>query len=209
MIDTTEYPTVSDSYLGIQGDWVHWPDGECTNNMAMIGEDSNRVPFVDQTEYNWNIKQGDYIHAAMACKFLKKEPVFESPEWKKSTSYYVDKLMKGFVDKYVDQVVGVEATIQNPDEPNKKVRCDLLAYCKDPYGDCSGGWGPTCIIDWKYVNGRFNPYYYHDKMELYKKAYEEAQTRNSGPFLSHVLVVAVNSAGRVKIKRYFGEDTSW
>ena len=205
MVDTTIY---SKEYPKTPGDWIPWGDGEWFNHLGnIIEEDSNRVPFVDQTESNWSIKQGSYIHTTMACKFLKKEPVFESPEWKKSTLYYVDKLMEGFVDKYVDQVVGVEATIQNPEEPNKKVRCDLLAYCKDPYGDCSGGDGPTCIIDWKYVDGRFNPYYYHDQMELYEKAYTKALYAG-GPFLSHVLIVAVNSAGRVKIKRYFGEDTS-
>ena len=56
------------------------------------------------------------------------------------------------------------------------------------------------------MNGKFYPENYCDQMKLYEKAYTEAQW-DGGPLLSHVLVVAVNSAGRVKIERYFGEDT--
>jgi|6_EtaG_2_1085325.scaffolds.fasta_scaffold116685_2 hypothetical protein len=192
------------------GDWFQWdePDGEWENHMAMLESDSNRVPSVSPPFKNKGEKLGAYIHHYMACKLLKEEPVFESSYWKYLTYFYGDRLMSNFVDKYVDEVVGVEATIKHPFESSKKVRCDLLAYCKDPYGECSGGWGPTCIIDWKFISGKKFYYDNYDiQMDLYREAYNDAQMCNSGPFLSHVLVVAIFGSGRVSIHRYHGSDT--
>ncbi len=92
----------------------------------------------------------------------------------------------------------VEAIIKDPRD-DKKIRCDLIAYCKDHGGECT-------IIDWKYVGKKFYYENYWDQMDRYKRVYNDAQCCSFGPLLSRVLVVAIFPSGRVRTHAYYGGD---
>ena len=183
------------------GDWFQWdePDGEWVNYMAMLEEGSNRVPSIDSPFSNEGEMIGAHIHHYMACRLLGKDNSLTSMDDLVSASFYVDNLMEKFVDKYVDEVLGVEAIIKDPDDDEKKIRCDLIAYCKDHDGECT-------IIDWKYVGKKFYYENYWDQMDRYKRAYNDAQVGSFGPLLSRVLVVAIFPSGRIRTHAYYGGD---
>jgi len=180
------------------GDWVHGLFGEekWGNYMGMIEEGSNCAPSINSSFDNEGEMIGAYMHHHMACRLLGKDnsctnfPVIE---------HYVDNLMEKFVNKYVDEVLGVEAIIKDPDDNEKKIRCDLIAYCKDHDGECT-------IIDWKYVGKKFYYENYWDQMDHYKRAYIDAQVGSFGPLLSRVLVVAIFPSGRIGTHAYYGGD---
>ena len=182
------------------GDWFQWdePDGEWVNYMAMLEEGSNRVPSIDSPFSNEGEMIGAHIHHYMACRLLGKDNSLTSMDDLVSASFYVDNLMEKFVDKYVDEVLGVEAIIKDPRD-DKKIRCDLIAYCKDHDGECT-------IIDWKYVGKKFYYENYWDQMDRYKKIYNDAQCCSFGPLLSRVLVVAIFPSGRISTHAYYGGD---
>ena len=117
------------------GDWIHGLFGEekWENYMGMIEEGSNCVPSIDVPFSSEGEKIGAHIHHCMACRLLGKDNSLTSMNDLVSASFYVDNLMEKFVDKYVDEVLGVEAIIKDPRD-NKKIRCDLIAYCKDHDG---------------------------------------------------------------------------
>ena len=195
MVDTVnEKPTTP-------GDWFQWdePDGEWVNYMAMLEEGSNCVPSIDPPFSNEGEMIGAHIHHYMACRLLGKDNSLTSMDDLVSASFYVDNLMEKFVDKYVDEVLGVEAIIKDPDDDEKKIRCDLIAYCKDHDGECT-------IIDWKYVGKKFYYENYWDQMDRYKRAYNDAQVGSFGPLLSRVLVVAIFPSGRIRTHAYYGGD---
>ena len=177
------------------GDWMYdvLSEGKWDNYMGMIEEGSNRVPSADGPFNNEGERTGALIHQKVACRLLGKEqphaPIIER---------YVDNIMEKFVNKHVDEVLGVEAIIKDPRD-NKKIRCDLIAYCKDHDGECT-------IIDWKYVGKKFYYENYWDQMDQYKKVYNDAQCCSFGPLLSRVLVVAIFPSGRIKTHAYYGGD---
>jgi hypothetical protein len=183
------------------GDWFQWdePDGEWVNYMAMLEEGSNCVPSIDPPFSNEGEMIGAHIHHYMACRLFGKDNSLTSMDDLVSASFYVDNLMEKFVDKYVDEVLGVEAIIKDPDDDEKKIRCDLIAYCKDHDGECT-------IIDWKYVGKKFYYENYWDQMDRYKRAYNDAQVGSFGPLLSRVLVVAIFPSGRIRTHAYYGGD---
>ena len=183
---------------------VHWDQ---TNNLPRLSFDYK----------NENEMIGDHIHHYVSHKILGRD--LELNINILGDKYKVIKkcgeaILKKFVQPYVDRILGVEVNLRHPELDNKKLRADLIAYCHEPYDDCSGGWGPTCIIDWKYI-GKGKKFYfnnYRHQMCLYAKAYDEAQQYNHGPFLSHLLVVAVTYNGRVKIENYihaYHDDTRY
>jgi len=179
------------------GDWIQWdgPDGKWENYMGMIGEDSNRIPSINPPFENEGQEMGAYIHHHMACRLLGKDHSLPSMNDLVASSKYVDHLMMEFVDKNVEKILAVEATIPHPDDDDRKVRLDLIAYCKDHSGECT-------IIDWKFVKNKFYFNNYYEQMELYKKAYNEAQCGSFGPLLSDVLVVAINTDCDVAVESY-------
>ena len=178
------------------GDWMYdvLSEGKWDNYMGMIEEGSNCVPSADGPFSNEGEMIGAYMHHHMACRLLGKEqphaPIIER---------YVDNLMKKFVDKYVDKVLGVEAIIKDPDNDKKRIRCDLIAYCKDDGGECT-------IIDWKYVGKKFYYENHCNQMDQYKRVYNDAQGCSFGPLLSRVLIVAIFPSGRVRTHAYYGGD---
>jgi len=170
-------------------------------------EQSDKLPFLSLDFNNENEMIGSCIHDYVSHKILGLDPTFnfKLPEKiNKIVHKCGETILNEFVNKYVEQILGVEANLYHPDDRSKKLRVDLLAYCKEPYDDCSGGWGPTCIIDWKYlgVGKKFYFNNYSDKMCLYAQAYNKQQ-ESGGPFISHLLVVAVNSRGKIsRIENY-------
>jgi len=182
------------------GDWMYdvLSEGKWDNYMGMIEEGSNCVPSVDGPFSNEGEKIGAHIHHYMACRLLGKDNSLTSMDDLVSASFYVNNLMEKFVDKYVDEVLGVEAIIKDPRD-NRKIRCDLIAYCKDHDGECT-------IIDWKYVGKNFYYENYWNQMDQYKRVYNDAQCCSFGPLLSRVLVVAIFPSGRVRTHAYYGGD---
>jgi predicted amidophosphoribosyltransferase len=150
---------------------------------------------------------GDHIHYYVSHKILGRDPKLNKNILE--DKYEIVKrcgeaILKKFVQPHVDRILGVEVNLCHPKLNNKKLRADLIAYCSEPYQDCSGGWGPTCIIDWKYI-GKGKKFYfdnYRHQMSLYAQAYKEQQEYYHGPFLSHLLIVAVFHSGRIRIENY-------
>ena len=98
------------------GDWMYdvLSEGKWDNYMGMIEEGSNRVPSADGPFNNEGERTGALIHQKVACRLLGKDNLLTSMDDLVSASFYVDNLMEKFVDKYVDEVLGVEAVIKDP-----------------------------------------------------------------------------------------------
>jgi hypothetical protein len=168
---------------------------------------TNELPNLSFDYKTENEMIGDHIHYYVSHKILGRDPKLNKNILE--DKYEIVKrcgeaILKKFVQPHVDRILGVEVNLCHPKLNNKKLRADLIAYCSEPYQDCSGGWGPTCIIDWKYI-GKGKKFYfdnYRHQMSLYAQAYKEQQEYYHGPFLSHLLIVAVFHSGRIRIENY-------
>tara|TARA_B100000424_G_C22790572_1_gene424604 strand:- start:106 stop:801 length:696 start_codon:yes stop_codon:yes gene_type:complete len=188
-------------------------DGQYEHDLEAIlhKNQTNELPNLSFDYKTENEMIGDHIHHYVSHKILGRDPKLNKnilEDKYETVKRCGEAILKKFVQPYVDRILGVEVNLYHPpklfESNNKKLRADLIAYCHEPYDDCSGGWGPTCIIDWKYI-GKGKKFYfdnYSHQMSLYAEAYKDRQESYHGPFLSHLLIVAVFHSGRVRVEKY-------